>query len=242
MNRLRTFRVGDHPAAMVTALVIVLGVGALYDVARLAQPTATTVVLAVEPPVIGPPLTWEGPTTTTQPSTTQPSISPPPTEPNVTTTQPDPPPVTTTTAAGVTVSAEAELVVAAAADMFRASEGLPPLTVDAGLHAYARDWAAHMAATGDLTHSNINDLLDNWGAVGENIGEGSSALAIFQTLISSPGHLEIILGSAYAFDGVGVAVDGSGRLWLCHVLAGIDAPITTTTLPLGITVPTLPLP
>lgn len=224
MKRLRTFRVGDHPAGMILALVLVLGAGAAYDFARwMASPTTTTVVLAVEPPIISQstiptPVPLPSPlTTTTQPTITQPE-----------TTKPE----TTTTTANVTISVEAELVIGAATDMLRVSEGLPPVTVDAGLQSYARDWAAHMAATGNLTHSNINDLLDHWNAVGENIAEGVDPLIIFEDLVSSPGHLNIILNGAYAFDGVGVAVDGSGRLWLCHVLAGINTPITTTTLPL----------
>jgi uncharacterized protein YkwD len=99
----------------------------------------------------------------------------------------------------------------------RASIGAGALRFDAGLQAYARQQAHAMADAGQIFHSNISNLLGAWSLVGENVGVGPSVGAINNALIASPGHYRNISDPAFTAMGVGVVIDGAGRVFTAHV-------------------------
>lgn len=198
----------------------------------LADPiTASTVMMVTDPEASVTTLVLE---TTIQPATTAPPQ----------TTAP-PGATASTTTAPTTIDTEAEQVVAAETDWVRVSAGLSVTVTDSELVSYARWWAIHMADTGVFAHSDIETLLSQgWEVVGENIAQGSDTATVTDSLVGSPAHLSVILNPAFTTDGIGVAVDGAGELWVVQIFAGEEllptttVPITVTTIPL--TDPTLP--
>ena len=184
-------------------------------------PPITTGTLPPSPtvPLAAPPTTTVGPATGTT-TAALPEPTPPP---------PAPAPVP-----------QGEVELHQATTQLRLEAGLPALEPDASLHAYARQWALEMAASGTLEHSDIGRLANGWTTVGENIGTGGGVLSIFDALANSPSHLAIMLTDDYSSEGIGVVDDGTGQLWVCHVFAGTGA-VVTFPLP-TLTVPTLPLP
>ena len=104
----------------------------------------------------------------------------------------------------------------------RAAAGLPPLQRDGSLDAMAADWAQELASSGRLRHSNIPSRIvgSPWSAAGENVGYGPSVGVVHNALVKSSGHYANITGAAYTRIGVGVAVDGSGQVWVVEVFAG----------------------
>jgi len=100
----------------------------------------------------------------------------------------------------------------------RVSNGLPPLAVDPMVSAEARQWSGGMALFDTLAHSasvgaQIAAVDPQWQALGENVGEGTSPQSIAAAFMASPHHRANILG-AYSHMGVGVFVDGLGRIWV----------------------------
>ena len=106
----------------------------------------------------------------------------------------------------------------------RASRGLPGLGVHPVLVAKAQAWAAHMAATGCLCHSNLTDgVTVGWRKIGENVGVGPNIGAIHNALVASPPHLANMLDPQFHWVGIGVAY-GGGRMWVSEVFMDGDAP------------------
>lgn len=102
---------------------------------------------------------------------------------------------------------------------YRSSHGLAPLARHSGLDSYARNWAEYMADNNKFVHSDISQLLSQgWGFAAENIGRGGSVKGIFDKLRSSAGHSDNMLRDVTHF-GIGVYVDGDGRIWTAHVFA-----------------------
>lgn len=102
---------------------------------------------------------------------------------------------------------------------YRSSHGLAPLARHSGLDSYARNWAEYMADNNKFEHSKISQLLSQgWGFAAENIGRGGSVKGIFDKLRSSAGHSDNMLRDVTHF-GIGVYVDGDGRIWTAHVFA-----------------------
>lgn len=210
------------------------------------QSTGTTLVAAVEttPPSF---TTSSDPVAFEQPEPSFPTAPPSTTTTGVgTTVGPGPSATLTTTTTPVTttepvvVLVQAEIIIAAAANSARISVGLDPVTPDPVLTAYARDWAQHMAETGELTHSDIDSLLDGWVIIGENIAVGTDATDIAADIVDSPSHLSVITGETYTEIGVGV-VELDGELWVVQVFAGEDLPpVTTTTVTLPEVTTTIP--
>jgi len=100
----------------------------------------------------------------------------------------------------------------------RVRNGLPPLAVDPTISAGARLWSGGMALFGTLAHSagvraQIAAVDPQWQALGENVGEGMTPQSIAAAFMASPHHRANILG-AYSHMGVGVFVDGLGRIWV----------------------------
>lgn len=201
----------------------------------LADPisAASTVMMVTDPEASVTTLTLD---TTIQSSST---TEPPPTSGSSVAGSP-------TTTAPTTIDAGAEQVIAAETDWVRVSAGLSVTVTDSGLVSYARNWAIHMAATGIFGHSDIETLLsEGWEVVGENLAQGSDAPTVTDSLVSSPAHLSVILNPAFTSDGIGVAVDAEGELWVVQIFAGEEILPTTTTVPVTVTtvpltVPTLP--
>lgn len=102
---------------------------------------------------------------------------------------------------------------------YRSSHGLAPLARHSGLDSYARNWAEYMADNNEFVHSETSQLLSQgWGFAAENIGRGGSVKGIFDKLRSSAGHSDNMLRDVTHF-GIGVYVDGDGRIWTAHVFA-----------------------
>jgi uncharacterized protein YkwD len=120
----------------------------------------------------------------------------------------------------------------------RASAGLPPLTVTAGLDASASAHNLRMADGCGLTHQCPGEPAIgaretaagvNWTAAGENIGEGGPepdttaamtqmAVTLTQDMLNEKppddGHRLNILSSTFTHIGIAVDRDSSGTVWL----------------------------
>ncbi len=188
-----------------------------------AAPETTTTAATTPPPTTTTTKPPKATTTTTKPP--KPTTTTKPPRPTTTTTQPPttttaPPPTTTTTEApsgGYSSSAESSF--RSKINNLRGSVGVAALTSDGGLKSYARNWAKHMADTGDFSHSNIGSLLGPWSRVGENIAYGYSVSSMFDGLKNSSGHYNNMVSPNFTHFGVGVYVDGDGRIWTAHVFA-----------------------
>lgn len=193
-------------------------------------PAVTVIIAAPEAEGSAPTTTTftiPAPTTTTLPGTSTTESLP---TPNTTVAATS----TATTAPVLSVDVGVEATVTALVDDLRKSHGLPALPTNSELQEYARDHAWRMATVQAVVHSDIGSLLDGWKQVGENVGLGNDAATVVSALAASPSHLEIMLGN-YEADGVGVVVDGSGAIWVCHVFASTEAILSAT-----VTVPTIP--
>lgn len=116
--------------------------------------------------------------------------------------------------------APAQEVLRMVEDLRRAA-GLPPLDVDDRLVAAARQQALGMAGAGELSHQDLTDELDGgWDLVGENVGYGPNAAAIFDALVRSEGHHANLVHARFTHIGIAVVIDDAGRLWVSQVFGG----------------------
>ncbi|MCA1711866.1 MAG: CAP domain-containing protein, partial [Actinobacteria bacterium] len=132
-------------------------------------------------------------------------------------------------AAPAAADAGMEATLTANVNAARAAAGLPSLSVSGDLVAVARAHSAEMAAAGSLYHNpNLASEVTGWSSLGENVGVSPSIASVFDAFMASPSHRENILRSVYTQTGVGVVVDGSGRVWVTQVfrtpLAAAPAP------------------
>ena len=127
------------------------------------------------------------------------------------------PPAPGTDGSHVDVAAEAQFL--ALTNATRASVGAPALHLDAMITAYARNHAQIMANAGSLYHSNISSLFNSteFQRLAENVGVGPTVDSINRALVASPGHYTNLANPTYDTVGIGVFVDGSGRIWTVHV-------------------------
>lgn len=102
----------------------------------------------------------------------------------------------------------------------RGDVGVGALAANGPLDSYARNWAQTMGSTGNFEHSDISVLLGPWSRVGENIAYGYSVQSMFNGLVASQGHYDNMVNGDYTHFGVGVWVDGDGRIWTAHVFGG----------------------
>jgi uncharacterized protein YkwD len=131
------------------------------------------------------------------------------------TAAPPPPPSPPPAASGPA----AEIV--AAVNQTRAGLGLPPFGHNGQLDALARDWSAHMAATGVFAHRNLQATIEQpafspFRQLGENIlrgGCGMSPREMVDAWMRSPGHRANIASTLYDHIGVGVVCGPDGRVW-----------------------------
>jgi uncharacterized protein YkwD len=100
----------------------------------------------------------------------------------------------------------------------RQANGVAELVNDLDLNAKAQQWADHMAATGILAHSQLV-VPEGSTRVAENVGYAGSVDDIQRRLMASAGHRANILDHRLTKVGIGVTVDGSGRVWLVQLFA-----------------------
>jgi hypothetical protein len=121
----------------------------------------------------------------------------------------------------------------------RTSRGLHALTVASDLEASARNHSAKMAAAGQIFHnSNLDNEINNWFVLGENVGVGPDVDSLHQAFMNSPHHRENILYPSYNIIGVGVVKGSDGYLYVTEVFAGrhFGTHTTTTTVTRHVTV------
>ena len=149
------------------------------------------------------------------------------------TVSPPPPEVVAPPKPAVTSNAAHTAEVVAKANAERRAVGLPALqrhgSLDIAAVAHANDQRNVRCRSGYLTHtgtdgSNGGDRILRTGMYisrwGENIGCGqSSATAIHQGWMNSPGHRAYILHSSFTHIGVGVAVSDTGLLYWVQTFA-----------------------
>lgn len=199
--------------------------------------TTTTTVELIPSSTVMASTTVASSTTEIHPSTTSPVVtvvtiappvvtavattSPPTTRPP---TIPTSPPITIAPDVAVVYSAPSEALLTASTDLVRTSIGLPALISHPDLDFYARVWAGKMAIVEALSHSNINSLLGPWLIIGENVAVGPDMSQIAAALAASPDHYAVMTNPAFLHSGIGVAVDGNGRLWVVQVFGGTVLP------------------
>ena len=97
----------------------------------------------------------------------------------------------------------------------RQSAGLRPYSVASDLTSIARQHSAQMAQRQSLYHNpNLTTQVQNWQAVGENVGEGPTVSDIHDAFMRSPEHRANILDHDFTQVGVGVSVDSNGIIWV----------------------------
>jgi pyruvate/2-oxoglutarate dehydrogenase complex dihydrolipoamide acyltransferase (E2) component len=97
----------------------------------------------------------------------------------------------------------------------RQSAGLRPYAVASDLTSIARQHSAQMASRQELYHNpNLTTQVQNWQAVGENVGEGPTVSDIHNAFMQSPEHKANILDHDFTQVGVGVVVDKNGIIWV----------------------------
>ena len=97
----------------------------------------------------------------------------------------------------------------------RQAAGLRPYAVASDLTSVARQHSAQMAAKQSLYHNpNLTTQVQNWQAVGENVGEGPTVSDIHTAFMNSPEHRANILDHDFTQVGVGVSVDKNGIIWV----------------------------
>lgn len=116
---------------------------------------------------------------------------------------------------GDNAGAEREFVSAIAQE--RASRGLGALSDDPELIDVARRHAARMAANKDLHHNpNLQNEVQDWEVLGENVGRGANVAEVHQAFMESESHRAQILEPRYLEVGVGV-VWADGEVWVAEV-------------------------
>ena len=97
----------------------------------------------------------------------------------------------------------------------RSANGLAPYSVAYDLTSIARSHSAQMASSQTLYHNpSLTSQVQNWQAVGENVGEGPTVSDIHTAFMNSPEHRANILDHDFTQVGVGVAVDKNGMIWV----------------------------
>lgn len=101
----------------------------------------------------------------------------------------------------------------------------PNLPVDGTVDSFAQKAAGRIAAAGELTHSNLNNLLGHCNAAGEVIGYGPDVGSIMDAFRNSSSHWSIITNQKWTAMGTGAVTDDAGTLWVSIVFCVLaDAP------------------
>jgi uncharacterized protein YkwD len=127
-------------------------------------------------------------------------------------------------ASGASAASSAPDPAAAEADFvsrinaLRQSKGLGPLAVDGELVAFARRWAAKMAADDRISHNpNLRrDAPGDWEKLGENVGVGMTVKRLHDAFVASPSHYRNLVDRDFTRIGVGVVIGRDGALFTAH--------------------------
>ena len=112
-----------------------------------------------------------------------------------------------------TYSMEAQFI--AKVNAARQANGQAPYAVVGDLTSIARGHSANMASQQSLYHNpSLTTQVQNWQAVGENVGEGPDVNDIATAFMQSPEHRANILDHDFTQIGVGVSVDNHGVIWV----------------------------
>ena len=132
-------------------------------------------------------------------------------------------------------AAEADFV--SRINALRRSKGLGELAVDGELVAFARRWAAKMAADDRISHNpNLRrDAPGDWEKLGENVGVGMTVERLHNAFVASPSHYRNLVDRDFTRIGVGVVVGRDGALFTAHefmqprnaAAVPVAAPVTT---------------
>ena len=104
----------------------------------------------------------------------------------------------------------------------RGAAGLGGLAWDNDLGRLAQGHAEQIAASGSLWHSDLGGWLNApwmaaWRSLGENLAQanpGANAWGIEDMWMGSAPHRSNILNGGFNRIGVGVKIDGAGRIWM----------------------------
>jgi uncharacterized protein YkwD len=119
-----------------------------------------------------------------------------------------------------------------AVNALRTANGRPALTRNAYIDGLCREHAQHMAAAGVLSHENFDTRCSGiWTNIpgmhvcAENVLQNNlpcDATAMAQQWFDSPGHHDNMLDvhHTHTISGMGIEIDGSGRIWACQMFAG----------------------
>lgn len=100
----------------------------------------------------------------------------------------------------------------------RQSAGMSSYSVASDLVSIARAHSADMARSQTLYHNpSLTSQVQNWQAVGENVGEGPNVDDIHTAFMNSPEHRANILDHDFTQVGIGVVVDKNGIIWVTEV-------------------------
>jgi hypothetical protein len=117
--------------------------------------------------------------------------------------------------AALASSASLESQFVAKMNAARQAAGLRPYAVYSDLTSVARSHSQQMASQQRLYHNpNLTSDVQNWQAVGENVGEGPTVSDIHTAFMNSPEHRANILDHDFTQVGVGVSVDKNGIIWV----------------------------
>ncbi len=105
-----------------------------------------------------------------------------------------------------------------AIDVERGRNGLGALVVDPAVSAQAQTWSGGMAMYNTLAEdryyaAELSAADPSWSWSGENVGVGPTASSVEGAFMASPPHRANVLGN-YTHVGVGVFIDGAGRVWV----------------------------
>jgi hypothetical protein len=99
----------------------------------------------------------------------------------------------------------------------------PDLPIDGVVDDFAQGAASRIANAGNLTHSNLGNLLGHCSAVGEVIGYGGDVGSIMTAFQNSSSHWSIISNGKWTAMGTGQVRDGNGTLWVSVVFCVVAA-------------------
>lgn len=106
---------------------------------------------------------------------------------------------------------------------FRTANGLPTLTWDEGMYNAARDWSAHMASVGTLSHpTNLAAEIappPGWHKIGQNVASAPTLDSAMTALENSAPHRANLLDPGFTHIAVGVVKIGS-TYWVTEDFLG----------------------
>jgi len=117
-----------------------------------------------------------------------------------------------------------------AVNALRIANGRPALTRNGYIDGLCRQHAQYTATQGVLSHDNfsarcsaIMASIPGMHSCAENVLQNNlpcDANAMAQQWYNSPGHKLNLLNPAYTLSGMGIVIDGGGKIWACQIFAG----------------------